>query len=185
MPALPTLPQEYVRPELMIIGDSLAQGCRSLSVQVGFCQQSWAARIATAQGWNFRTPDFPRPILFDLEQEIRLLGDVVQLAPADIRFKGMIGRFLQNLRAWLPKHRWHAPKRLRLRSRSVLGDDFAEPAKQRSGQTLRAKLYRRQSRTRRSAQVGFACRGAGRVPAIAPCGVYPRATATGDLGRCR
>lgn len=100
-PALPTLPPEYLRPELMIIGDSLAQGCRSLSVQAVFCQQSWSARIGNAQGWRFRTPDFPRPILFDLEQEIRLLGDIIQLAPGEIRFQGLISRFMQNLRAWL------------------------------------------------------------------------------------
>ncbi|MGA8655540.1 MAG: hypothetical protein WB586_05270 [Chthoniobacterales bacterium] len=101
IPALPTLPPEYLRPELMVIGDSLAQGCRSLSVQATYCRQSWPARVATSQGWTFRTPDFPRPILFDLEQEIRLLGDVIQLAPAEIRFQGLVGRFLQNLRAWL------------------------------------------------------------------------------------
>jgi hypothetical protein len=98
---LPTLAPEYLRPELMIIGDSLAQGCRSLTVQADFCRQSWASRLATAQGWNFRAPDFPRPILFDLEQEVRSLGDIIQVAPADIRFQGLISRFLQNLRAWL------------------------------------------------------------------------------------
>lgn len=100
-PALAALPPEYLRPELMVIGDSLAQGCRSLSVQAAFCQQSWPARVARTQGWTFRAPDFPRPILFDLEQEIRLLGDVIQLAPAEIRFQGLVGRFLQNLQAWL------------------------------------------------------------------------------------
>src|SRR5262249_26294253 len=95
------LPPEFLRPELMIIGDSLAQGCRSLTVRAEFCRQSWSGRIANAQGWQFRTPDFPRPILFDLEQEIRQLGDVIQLAPAEVRFQGLISRFMQNLRAWL------------------------------------------------------------------------------------
>jgi hypothetical protein len=92
-------------PELMTIGDSLAQGCRSLTINAAFCKQSWSARIANAQGWQFRTPDFPRPILYDLEQEIRLLADLIQIAPSEIRFQGMIGRFLQNLRAWLSNHR--------------------------------------------------------------------------------
>jgi hypothetical protein len=95
------IPPEYVHPELMIIGDSLAQGCRSLTVTADYSKQSWAARVANSQGWQFRTPDFPRPILFDLEQEIRLLGDLIQIAPSNIRFQGLIGRFLQNLRAWI------------------------------------------------------------------------------------
>jgi hypothetical protein len=104
-PPLPTIPSEYMHPESMIIGDSLAQGCRSLTVNAAFCKESWAARVANAQAWQFRTPDFPRSILYDLEQEIRLLGDLIQVAPSDIRFQGLIGRFLQNLRAWLSNHR--------------------------------------------------------------------------------
>jgi hypothetical protein len=103
--SLPAIPPEYMHPELMIIGDSLAQGCRSLTVSAAFCKQSWAARIADAQGWQFRTPDFPRPVLYDLEQEIRLLGDLFQIAPSEICFQGLIGRFLQNLRSWLSNHK--------------------------------------------------------------------------------
>jgi hypothetical protein len=57
----------------MSIGDSLAQGCRSLTVKESFCEQSWPARVAEAQKWEFVTPDFPRPVLFDLEEEIRRL----------------------------------------------------------------------------------------------------------------
>jgi hypothetical protein len=57
----------------MVIGDSLAQGCRSLSIKADYCAQSWAARIAGAQKWEFIAPDFPREVLFDLEHEIRLL----------------------------------------------------------------------------------------------------------------
>lgn len=90
-----------MHPELMVIGDSLSQGCRSLSVSQPFCQQSWPARIAVSQGWKFIVPDFPRPILFDLEFEIRQLGDLLQISPKDIRFQGLLGRFFENLRAWL------------------------------------------------------------------------------------
>jgi hypothetical protein len=90
-----------MHPELMVIGDSLSQGCRSLSVSQPFCQQSWPARIAASQGWKFIVPDFPRPILFDLELEIRQLGDLIQISPKDIRFQGLLGRFFANLRAWL------------------------------------------------------------------------------------
>jgi hypothetical protein len=90
-----------MHPELMVIGDSLSQGCRSLSVSQPFCQQSWPARIAESQGWDFIVPDFPRPILFDLEEEVRQLGDLIQISPKDIRFQGLLGRFFANLRAWL------------------------------------------------------------------------------------
>jgi GDSL-like Lipase/Acylhydrolase len=90
-----------MHPELMVIGDSLSQGCRSLSVSQPFCQQSWPAQIARSQGWQFIVPDFPRPILFDLEFEIRQLGDLIQISPKDIRFQGLLGRFFTNLRAWL------------------------------------------------------------------------------------
>ena len=73
------IPPEYVHPELMIIGDSQAQGCRSLTVTADYSKQSWAARVANSQGWQFRTPDFPRPILFDLEQD-RVFEDAETVA---------------------------------------------------------------------------------------------------------
>jgi hypothetical protein len=87
-------------PELMIIGDSLAQGCRSLTVNQAYCQQSWAARIAEERDWDFVTPDFPRPILFDLEDEVRRL-DTLTLSVANFRFEGIAGRIRDNLREWL------------------------------------------------------------------------------------
>lgn len=95
------IPQELMNPPLMVIGDSLAQGCRSLTVNRDFCAQSWGVRVAESQNWKFVTPDYPRPILFDLEQEVRQLGDLVQIAPSSITFGGFITRLMQNLRAWL------------------------------------------------------------------------------------
>jgi hypothetical protein len=47
---MPDIPRP--NPELMIIGDSLAQGRRSLIVNQSDCVQSWAARIAAEHGWN-------------------------------------------------------------------------------------------------------------------------------------
>jgi hypothetical protein len=84
----------------MVIGDSLAQGCRSLTVNAAFCAQSWGARIAQEQGWAFATPDFPRPILFDLEEEIRRL-DTLSLSVENFRFEGITGRIRENLGEWL------------------------------------------------------------------------------------
>jgi hypothetical protein len=88
-----------LNPELMVIGDSLAQGCRSLSVKRDYCAQSWGARIAQSQGWNFITPDFPRPIVFDLEQEIRRLN-LLSVALAVITFEGLMQRIKENQLAW-------------------------------------------------------------------------------------
>src|SRR4051795_4920431 len=95
MPPIPRL-----RPELMIIGDSLAQGCRSMTVTAAYCAQSWAARVAESQGWAFTTPDLPRYILFDVESEVRRLL-VPSLSAEGLRFEGLEGRLRDNLRAWL------------------------------------------------------------------------------------
>jgi hypothetical protein len=84
----------------MVIGDSLAQGCRSLTVNAAFCAQSWPARLAQEQPWEFHTPDFPRPVLFDLEDEVRRLPTLT-LSVANLRLEGFIGRTRDNLRAWL------------------------------------------------------------------------------------
>jgi hypothetical protein len=88
----------------MIIGDSLAQGCRSLTVNSAFCQQSSAARIAQAQNWEFRTPDFPRPILFDLEQELRNLNPL-ELSVETFRLVNIGARIRANLDQWLQNAR--------------------------------------------------------------------------------
>ena len=95
------IPSELLHPEMMVIGDSLAQGCRSLTVRKDYCAQSWGARLAAAQGWRFATPDLPQPILFDLEDEIRRLGDLVLLSPTSVQFGGIIPRLMANLRGWL------------------------------------------------------------------------------------
>ncbi|MBK1732684.1 SGNH/GDSL hydrolase family protein [Thiococcus pfennigii] len=79
-------------PELMVIGDSLAQGCRTLSVSDELCAQSYACLIARAQGWAFRHPRLPRPVLFDLEREIR---DLSLLGVA-----GGLRRLRDNLAGW-------------------------------------------------------------------------------------
>jgi hypothetical protein len=84
----------------MVIGDSLAQGCRSLTVNASLCAQSWPARIAQEQQWEFATPDFPRPVLFDLEEEVRRLP-TLSLSIHNLRFEGLIDRARANLRAWL------------------------------------------------------------------------------------
>jgi hypothetical protein len=61
------MPIPRPHPTLMAIGDSLAQGCGSLSVAADCCAQCWPARIAQTKDFEFVAPDLPRPILFDLE----------------------------------------------------------------------------------------------------------------------
>jgi hypothetical protein len=84
----------------MVIGDSLAQGCRSLTVTADYCAAGWPAQLARSQGWPFVTPDFPRPVLFDLEAEVRRL-DTLTLSVQQFRFSGFETRFRQNLGEWL------------------------------------------------------------------------------------
>jgi hypothetical protein len=93
-----TIPRPH--PKFMVIGDSLAQGCRSLSVKADYCAQSWGARIAATQNWEFITPDFPREVLYDLEKEIRLL-DTLSLSLDKLTFSNAVSRIQANLRDWL------------------------------------------------------------------------------------
>lgn len=87
-------------PKLMVIGDSLAQGCRSLTVSRAFCSQSWPARLAAEQNWEFVSPDHPRPVLFDLEDEVRRLT-TLGFALSGARFEGIETRFRRNIAEWL------------------------------------------------------------------------------------
>ena len=92
-------------PDLMVIGDSLAQGCRSLTVNRQFCAQSYAARIAQVGKFGFSTPDFARPVLFDLEQEVRRVDFGFGLLEPAVLFAGFTGRFRDNLKEWLANRR--------------------------------------------------------------------------------
>jgi len=59
------------RPELMAIGDSIFNGVRSLTVNEDLAGGSPPAFLAQALGLSMRQPDYRRPVLFDLEREIR------------------------------------------------------------------------------------------------------------------
>lgn len=89
-----------LHPKLMVLGDSLPQGCRSMTVRASLCAQSWPARIAAAQGWEFVPPDHPWEVLFDLEQEIRRLNPVL-IAPSALSLIGLPDRILDNLKLWM------------------------------------------------------------------------------------
>lgn len=72
------IPDEYMRPEMMAIGDSLYQGVRSLTIKRGMMQLSAPALVAEALGirHKFSCPDPARPILIDMEEWLKMLPDL-------------------------------------------------------------------------------------------------------------
>ncbi len=72
------IPDEYMRPEMMAIGDSLYQGVRSLTIKNGLNQLSAPAQVAEALSirHKFTCPDPRRPILADMEKWLRMLPDL-------------------------------------------------------------------------------------------------------------
>ncbi|MBO0698256.1 MAG: hypothetical protein J2P46_07675 [Zavarzinella sp.] len=95
---MPVAPRQC--PEMTVIGDSLAQGYRSFTARADVCAQGWPTGVAQAQGWEFATPDYPRPALFDLEAEVRRL-DTLTVSVEQLRFEGFGDRFRRNLREGL------------------------------------------------------------------------------------
>lgn len=77
----------------MVVGDSLAQGCRSLTVRREFCEQSYGAVLAGSQGWPFITPDHPQPVLLDVEEVIRKSGDLLSYFKIAKRIEKNIGEW--------------------------------------------------------------------------------------------
>lgn len=73
-----TIPEEYMRPEMMAIGDSLYQGVRSLTMKNNMMQLSAPALAAEALGirHRFSCPDPQRPIVVDMEKWLRMLADI-------------------------------------------------------------------------------------------------------------
>lgn len=87
------IPKEYLNPKLMVVGDSLAQGCRSLTVTKELCAQSYGALLAEAQGWGFTPPQHPQPVVVDVEEVIRKSNDL-------LTFTGIFKRIDKNIKAW-------------------------------------------------------------------------------------
>jgi hypothetical protein len=84
-------------PELMAIGDSLGNGVRSLTIDSDLAARSVPAQIARAFNWEFITPDYPRPMLADIE---KLFRDPVAGTLSLIRDAA------NNAHAWLTDQRW-------------------------------------------------------------------------------
>jgi lysophospholipase L1-like esterase len=98
----PTLAHPSDRPEMMAIGDSLYNGVTSLTISIERAQRSVPALVAKALGIaSFRFPDYPRPILFDIEKEIAKPAlDLIATIGNDIT---------ENIKAWGPLPKVEAP----------------------------------------------------------------------------
>ena len=84
--------ENYGTPELMAIGDSIYNGVRSLSITPTLARLSAPALVARGLNINgFRIPEYPRPILFDLEDHVR----------EGIDFDRLLDEILDNAKAWI------------------------------------------------------------------------------------
>lgn len=78
-------------PEAMAIGDSIFNGVRSATINRALARSAPPAQLARAKGWPMRLPDYPRPVLLDLEREIR----------EGIDFDRIQTHILQNAASWM------------------------------------------------------------------------------------
>lgn len=88
------IPKKYRSPKLMVVGDSLAQGCRSLSVSKDLCAQSYGSVLAESQGWDYIAPTHPQPVVMDVEDIIRRADDL-------LTFVNIRKRIDKNIQAWV------------------------------------------------------------------------------------
>lgn len=89
-----------MHPELMVMGDSLAQGCRSLSVTAGLCRQSYGVYICEERRWDFAVPDHPRPVGFDLENIIRHSSVILDAFTTYLVARHIKRNLRENIQAW-------------------------------------------------------------------------------------
>ncbi len=61
----------HAKPEIMAVGDSIFNGVRSLTISEPLANASPPAFVARGLGLEMVQPDYRRPLLFDLEQELR------------------------------------------------------------------------------------------------------------------
>lgn len=61
----------FENPKLMVVGDSLAQGIRSITVKPEFTEFCYGKLVADNLGWEFHPQKPPRHVLIDLESELR------------------------------------------------------------------------------------------------------------------
>lgn len=103
MPSVIELPSDFVKPPgfdnppIMAIGDSLFNGMRSVTVDRTFAARSLPVMVAQAMGWPMSTPDYPRPVLLNLEQELQQISSASRL-PRNIL--PILRRMRDNAASW-------------------------------------------------------------------------------------
>jgi hypothetical protein len=86
MPDLQQLLQGRMGPDVMAIGASVFNGVRSATITRALAEKSAPAQVAKQMGWRIATPDYPRPVLLDLEELIRrIIGGQQKLNLTEIK----------------------------------------------------------------------------------------------------
>jgi hypothetical protein len=83
------------RPALMAIGDSIYNGVRSLTIHAELAALSPPAQVAGALGVPFVVPDYPRPVLFDLEEVLH-----------GVDLMGFKDAVIANAQGWIGERPW-------------------------------------------------------------------------------
>ena len=71
MADLQQLLQGQMGPDVMAIGASVFNGVRSATITRALAEKAAPVQVARQMGWRIVTPDYPRPVLLDLEDLIR------------------------------------------------------------------------------------------------------------------
>src|SRR4030095_13517859 len=62
-----------IGPDVMAIGASVFNGVRSATITRELAEKAAPVHVARQVGWRIVTPDYPRPVLLELEDLIRRL----------------------------------------------------------------------------------------------------------------
>src|SRR4029453_874007 len=73
MADLQQLLQGRIGPDVVAIGASVFNGVRSATITRELAEKAAPVQVARQMGWRIVTPDYPRPVLLDLEDLIRRL----------------------------------------------------------------------------------------------------------------
>ena len=97
MADLQQLLQGRMGPDVMAIGASVFNGVRSATITRALAEQAAPVQVAKQMGWRIVTPDYPRPVLLDLEDLVRrLISGQQKLNLGEIR-----QQVRANAEAWL------------------------------------------------------------------------------------
>jgi hypothetical protein len=97
MADLQQLLQGHMGPDVMAIGASVFNGVRSATITRELAEKAAPVQVAKQMGWKIAIPDYPRPVLLDLENLIRrIISGEQKLNLAEIK-----QQVRANAEAWL------------------------------------------------------------------------------------